>query len=129
MAQIVSVLNGAPTFELEECVIGSQIRLAFQFETLVEGTENTYIPMDFTGMELKAEIKDKPAKETEPDGEFVCTDRGEDGWVDLILDGDISGTFSQRRYEASLKVWPIGHPEQGDTLAIIGMPMKYRSTR
>lgn len=129
MAQTISVPNGPPTLELEECVIGSQIRVAMQFEQLVEGTTDTFEPMDFTNMVLKAEVKDKPSKDVIADAEFECLARGVDGWVDMTLDGEATGALSPRRYEASLKVWPTGHPEQGDTIFVIGLPMKYRSTR
>lgn len=132
MAQTVNIPNGIPVFKLEEVVIGSQFKFAIQFKRLVSTEPDVFEFLDFTGMTLEALIKDKPAKEIDDDADaaFTCTARvGGEGWVDLYLDGDVTGTLLEKVYYASLKVYPTANPEKGDTLAAIWLPMKYEATR
>lgn len=126
---LTSVNNAVSVLELEEVVIGSQLKISIQFERLVSENPETFEGIDFTGMTLKAEIKLRPSKDVTAVAEFVCTTRAEPGWVDLTLDGDVTGLLLERKYESSLKVWPTNSPELGDTLIAIILPMKYRATR
>jgi hypothetical protein len=129
MAVTTTIPNAVPTLALEEGVIGSQIKIAVYFERLVSENPNVFEPFDFTGMTLKAEIKDK-VKELPADAEFTCTPRVlEPGWVDLYLGGDVTSTLLAKTYFASLKVWPTGQASKGDTLVVITIPMKYAATR
>lgn len=129
MVQTTNVPNAIPILKLEEVVIGSQLRLAAYFERLVDDDPETFEPIDFTDWELKADIKLKPNKEVEPDANFVCTPRVVPGWVDFVLDGTSTGSLLQKTYKASVKIWPVGHPEQGETLWVIVLPMKFEATR
>lgn len=130
MAQTTNVANGVSVIVLEEVVIGSQLKFSVQFEQLVSEEPDVFTPMDFSDKVLQADIKLKPSIEVEPDAQFVCVARDDgSGWVDLTLDGEASGALIAKKYESSLKVWPIGHPEQGDTLLVIVMPMKFLATR
>lgn len=63
MAQKVSISNGVPIISLEEVVIGSQFKFAIRFERLISENPDVFEPLDFTGMTLKADVKDKPSKE------------------------------------------------------------------
>lgn len=130
MAQKEVIPNGVPIIAVEEVVIGSQFKFAVQFERLISEDPDVFEPLDFDGMTLKADVKDKPAKDILPDAQFQCTARiTGDGWVDFLMDGDATGTLSQRTYEASFKVWPTGNPELGDTLLVFELPMVYKATR
>lgn len=129
MAQTATVKNGVSIIELEEVVIGSQCKIAIYFERLISENPDVFEPIDFTGMTLKGEIKDRPSKEIVADAEFVCTPRVGLGWVDLTLDGETTGALLEKTYSASLKVWPTAFPEQGDTLLVIILPMKFKATR
>ena len=132
MGTKVKVKNGPSILELEEVVIGSQLRIALLCERQISEDPDVFEPLDFDTLEIQADIKDK-LKDVDVDASFICTPRGnlpEDaGWVDLMLDGTVSGTLLEKIYEASVKVWPVGEPEHGDTLTIITMPLKYRATR
>lgn len=129
MAQKILIPNGVPIISLEEVVIGSQFKFAVRFERLISESPDVFEPFDFTNMELKADIKDKPTKEVVPDATFECTPRGVDGWVDFLIDGTVTGLLLPREYDASFKVWPIGSPELGDTLLVFILPMVYKATR
>lgn len=130
MAQTVVIPNGVPILKLEEIVIGSQFNFAVQFERRISENPDVFEPLDFTGMTLEAHIKDKPSKEVAPDAEFVCVPRVTgDGWVDLILDGTATGLLEEHEYQSSLKVWPDGFAEKGDTLLVLILPMKFKATR
>lgn len=129
MAQTATVKNGVSTLSLEEVVIGSQLRIAVYFERLVSQSPDVYEPIDFTDKVLQADVKIRPSKEIVADTEFTCDIRVDPGWVDLTLDGTATGLLLEKTYEGSLKVWPTDHPEQGDTILIIIMPMKYKATR
>lgn len=129
MAQKSVVANGVPILELEEAVIGSQLKISVYFERLVSENPDVFAAVDFTGMTLKAEIKDKVKTDTVADAEFVCATRVEAGWVDLTLSGTITATLAEKVYYSSLKVWPTGQPEKGDTLVAITIPMKFKATR
>ena len=129
MAQTILVKNAVPVIELEEIVIGSQFIFAVQFERLISENPDVFEAFDFTGMTLKADIKDKPTKEISADAELICVPRGAGGWVDLTLPGDVSGIFLPHKYESSIKVWPTNSPEKGDTLLVIILPMVYKATR
>lgn len=129
MAQTSKVMNGISILELEEIVIGSEFKIAALFERLVSEDPDVYEPIDFTGMTIKADVKDRPSKEVEPDTTFVCVPRAEAGWIDFSLDGTATGLLKQKTYYASVKVWPTDSPEKGDTLLVIQMPMKYKATR
>lgn len=129
MAQTIPVKNAVPVIAMEEIIIGSQFKFALQFEKLISENPDVFEPFNFTGMTLKADIKNRPSKEIEADAEFVCTPRVSGGWVDLFLNGTVSGTLTETTYYCSLKVWPTAFPEQGDTLLVITLPMKYKATR
>lgn len=129
MPQTISVKNAVPIIKLEEVVIGSQFKFSVQFERLVSEDPDVFEPLDFTGMTFKAEIKDNPSEEVDSDAEFTCVARVDPGWVDLTIDGTVTGILLERKYESSLKVWPTANPEQGDTLIVLILPMKYKATR
>jgi hypothetical protein len=129
MAETIKAENGVPILILEEVVIGSQLRIAAFFEQLIDQDPDVFEPISFAGMEMKADIKMRPAKEVDPDATFVCTPRIDLGWVDFTLDGEVTGELLPKTYESSFKVWPTGHPEQGDTLWVIVIPMTYKATR
>lgn len=130
MAEVVTVENGVSILQLEEVVIGSQLKIAVLFERLISENPDVFEPITFTGFTFKAEVKDKPSREILFDTEFDCVPRvGQPGWVDFTLDGDKTGLLEQRTYQASVKVWPNGFPENGDTLLVIVLPMKFKATR
>lgn len=129
MPQTISVKNAVPVIKVEEVVIGSQFKFAIQFERLISEDPDVFESFDFTGMTFKADIKDQPSQEIVPDAQLTCTPRETGGWVDLFLDGTVTGTLLERKYETSVKVWPTGSPEQGDTLIVLVLPMKYKATR
>ena len=131
MAQVIEYDNGVPVIKLKEVVIGSQFKFAVFFERLVSEDPDVFEPFDFTGMTLQADVKDRPSKDVTADAEITCTPRtGLDiGWVDFYMSGDVTGTLLQKEYNASIKVWPTGSPEQGDTLLSLILPMRYEATR
>lgn len=130
MSQKVDVKNGVSVLELEEVVIGSQLKISALFERLISENPDVFEPINFTGMSVKADIKLRPSKQDEPDASFVCDIRETDvGWIDFTLDGAATGALKEKTYEASVKVWPTVSPEQGDTLWVILLPMKYKATR
>lgn len=129
MAQKVSISNGVPIISLEEVVIGSQFKFAIRFERLISENPDVFEPLDFTGMTLKADVKDKPSKDIEADAAFQCTPRNDDGWVDFLMDGEVTGALLAHTYQASVKIWPDGSPELGDTLLVFELPMVFKATR
>lgn len=129
MAQTVVVNNGIPRIELEEVVIGSQLKLAVYFEKLISEAPVTFAAFDFTGYTIQADIKLNPAKDAIAAASFVCTPRVDAGWIDFYLAGTTTDDLLPKTYEASVKVWPTGQPEKGDTLLEISLPMKYKATR
>lgn len=130
MPQEVKIPNGVPVFQLEEVIIGSQFKFAVRFRRLISSDPDVFQDFDFTGMTLKADVKDKPAREVTADAEITCTARvPNDGWVDFFMDGEMTGTLVEHDYEASFKVWPTGNEELGDTLCVLILPMKYLATR
>lgn len=129
MAQEVSISNGVPIISLEEVVIGSQFKFAVRFERLISENPDVFAPLDFTGMTIKADVKDKPAKDILPDATFQCIPRNDDGWVDFLMTGEVTGALLPHGYEASVKVWPTPNPELGDTLLVFIIPMVFKATR
>jgi hypothetical protein len=87
-------------------------------------------------MTFEALIKDKVDKDldADKDGEFQVTARGDTdpddaGWVDLYLDGTATGLFPKGEFWSSLKVYPAGLEEKGDTLAVLKLPFVFKATR
>lgn len=128
MGDTLSVENAVPILHLEEVVIGSQFTFSIQFERLISENPDVFVPFDFTGMTLQSDLKLRPSRESTAAAQLVCTAR-DDGWVDLYMDGEVSGALTEHPYQGSLKVWPTAHPEQGDTLVVLILPMKYLATR
>lgn len=129
MAQITKVPNAVPVIQLEEVVIGSQFKFAVQFERLISENPDVFEALDFAGMTVVADIKDRPSRDIAADAALVCTPRNVDGWVDFFMSGEVTGTLLEREYQASVKVFPTGSPELGDTLLVLLLPMKYLATR
>lgn len=121
--------NSVPVIRLTEVVIGSQFKFAVFFERLISEDPDVFEPFDFTGMTLQADVKDRPSKDVLPDAQLTCVPRVDPGWVDFSMDGDVTLTLLQKEYSASIKVWPTGSPELGDTLLVLILPMKYEATR
>lgn len=130
MAQIIDIDNEAPIFNVKEVVIGSQWKFAIRFRHLVSQDPDTFADFDFSGMILEADVKDKPKTDVTPDAVITCTPRvPNDGWVDFFMDGDATASLLPKKYLASLKVYPTGHPELGDTLCQFTLNVKLMATR
>ena len=83
-------------------------------------------------MVVEAHVKDSPKNDVLPDCEFTVVKRDqitEPGWVDLTLDGTITGALIEKTFYSSVKIYPTGSPAQGTTVAVINMPVKWRATR
>lgn len=129
----VKVRNGAAIFQMEEIVIGSQFRFALQIKNETAVGSGVFTPMNLDGYTVEAHIKDNVKNDVTPDAQFTVTKRiqvGVDiGWVDMIVDGTVTGALLQKDYESSVKVYPTGQPQFGDTVAVLVLPMKFRATR
>jgi hypothetical protein len=132
MATKIKIKNGPAQIEVEEVVIGSRFQVAFKVEQETGPNTGVFAAVNLTGYTLQAHVKDNLRNDTLPDVEFTITKRNqttETGWVDLLLDGTVTSSLSEKTYYASLKMWETGSPELGDTLAVITMPVKYEATR
>lgn len=131
MGQIIEVDNEAPTFKVKEVVIGSQWKFAIRFRRLLSRDPDIFSDFDFVGMTLECDVKDKPKTDVEPDAVITCTRRiANDGWVDFYMDGnETDKLLPNKTYFASLKVYPDGSPELGDTLCKLELPAKLLATR
>ena len=130
MAQIIDIENEAPIFNVKEVVIGSQWKFAIRFRHLVSQDPDIFSDFDFTSMILECHVKDKPKTDVAPDAVITCTARiPSDGWVDFYMDGDTTGTLLPKKYFASFKAYPTGHPELGDTLCQMQLTAKLMATR
>ena len=126
----INVRNGPTVIMLQEVVIGSLLSIAVAITE--ESAPDVFTPMDLTGMTVLAHIKDNPRLDVAPDFEFVVTKRDqvtERGWVNLVLDGTVTGVMAERQYQASVKVFETGSAELGTTVAVIVLPTKFRATR
>lgn len=129
MADRIMVPNGPDVLVLEEVIIGSQLPVAVYVEQETAFQSGIFVPYDFTGVTLACDVRDN-LRSDQPEVSFDCVPRvAEPGWVDLLLDGTGTAMLLDHEYRASLKVWPTGSPELGDTLLVIVMPMKYEATR
>lgn len=130
MGQKIKVKNGPDEIEFQEFIIGSEIRIALHLEQETAPNSLVFVDMDLTTKGYVCHVKDAPRSDVLPDFQLVMTPRvSEPGWVDLLLDGTATINMLERTYYASVKVWPIGQPEFGITMAVMNLPMVYRATR
>lgn len=130
MAQIIDIDNEAPIFNVKEVVIGSQWKFSIRFQRVASQDPLTLTDFDFSGMILEADVKDKPKTDVTPDAAIQCVARVPyDGWVDFFMDGEVTATLLPKKYMASFKVYPTGHPELGDTLCQLMLNVKMMATR
>jgi hypothetical protein len=134
MAQRIKIENGPAEVLLEECVIGSQVTpIAVHLEEETAPDSGVFADMDFTNKEFQCLVKLHPKEEDngEAIAAFAIVPRTPltSGWLDMYLDGTATEAMVEKTYQASLKVWPAGSPELGDTMIVFELPMKYRATR
>lgn len=132
MAAKFKLKNGPAIITLEEVVIGSQMTpVAVHLRQETSPGSGVMVDMDLTNKTWECHVKDNLKGDVNPDTEITAVARLPltSGWLDLLLDGTKTGTLKEQEYFASLKVWPTGSPELGDTLLILVLPLKYEATR
>jgi len=132
MASKFKVKNGPGILTLEEVVIGSQMTpVAVHLRQETAPGSGIMQDMDLTNKEWACHVKDNLKADVQPDTEITAVARVPltGGWMDLYLDGTKTATLREGTYYGSLKVWPTGSEELGDTVLVIELPLKYEATR